>query len=473
MMVKFLITFLSLLVSTVCFTQPTLSLWQELSRSFKLPDQSNHPLVKNQIRWLILHPTYIKEFADNSEPYIYFILEEIKKQRLPGELALLPMIESNYNPFAYSHAGAAGLWQLMPGTGSGLGVTQDWWYDGRRGIITSTTAALGYLSYLNRFFKGNWMHAIAAYDSGEGTVQRAVQRNQQLRLSTDFWSLALPQETKAYVPRLLAMASLIKYPRYFGIKLPEKPYRPYFEEVRIPNQIDLNHAAKLAGVSYEELLKLNPGHNRWTTAPTARSSLLLPLKKVAAFIQRLTEVPKAQFVSWRRYRVKAGDTLGQIALAQHSKVALIQKVNKLKNHVIKPGQSLIIPKTHMLAPPTLLAAQKQLVVKKTHQGGPHRVIHVVQAGDTLSSIGQKYYVKAQEILFWNQMRNERSLKVGDKLLIWQTKKNKNKRMYVVVKAGDTLSHIAHKYHVSLEKLRKLNRLDVKQVIKPMQRLKLS
>ena len=231
-MKRLLIVLLILLISNISHSYSN-DLWRELSSNFKLKDQSSQADVKKQIRWLLAHPTYLDDFAKNSAPYIFYILEEIKKQGLPGELALLPMIESNYNPFAYSHAGAAGLWQLMPGTSSGLGIKQNWWYDGRRGIISSTYAALSYMRYLNRFFKGNWMLSIAAYDAGEGTVQRAVRKNYNTGNSTNFWFLPLPRETKAYLPRLLAMASIIKYPNYFGIKLPSQDYKAYFSKVKI------------------------------------------------------------------------------------------------------------------------------------------------------------------------------------------------------------------------------------------------
>ncbi|TAL61791.1 MAG: lytic transglycosylase, partial [Legionella sp.] len=226
--------------------------WDVLRSEFNMGHEVNRPEVQEQIRWLVAHPSYLQKVCRQSEPYIYHIVHEIKKRKLPGELALVPMIESAYDPFAYSGVGAAGIWQLMPRTGSDLGLKQDWWYDARRSIGPSTDAALNYLLYLNKFFDGNWILAIAAYDSGEGTMARAIKSAG--RRGNYFWNLPIPRETKVYVPRFLALAELIKNPQRYRIELPSIPYLPYFQEVNIGSQIDLNHAAKMAGISYKELI---------------------------------------------------------------------------------------------------------------------------------------------------------------------------------------------------------------------------
>nr|WP_232220587.1 transglycosylase SLT domain-containing protein [Legionella tunisiensis] len=284
----FLLTSAYLFSNTV-YAAP--NVWDVLRNQFALNHEVSQPEVQTQLRWLVSHPSYLQKLAQ-SEPYIYHIVTEIKKRRMPGEIALLPMIESAYDPFAYSGAGAAGLWQLMPGTGNNLGLKQDWWFDGRRSIRPSTDAALNYLTYLNKYFNGNWILAIAAYDSGEGTVSRAIKNSRQYSRNISFWTLPVPQETKAYVPRLLALAEIIKYPQRYRVTLPDIPHVPYFEEVNIGSQIDLNHAAKLAGISYKDLIKLNPGFNRWTTAPYKPFKLLIPADKVAHFNRNLANVPE-------------------------------------------------------------------------------------------------------------------------------------------------------------------------------------
>ncbi len=456
-------------LNTAAASPTSPSMWKALSQSFKLPDQSSHPVVKAQIRWLIKHPGYLREFAQNATPYIYYVLETIKQQHLPGELALLPMIESNYNPFAYSKAGASGLWQLMPGTSSGLGVKQNWWYDGRRGIISSTTAALDYLTYLAKLFKSNWILAIAAYDSGEGTVQRAIRYNIARQERTNFWSLKLPHETQAYLPRLLALASVIKYPRYFGIQLPESTYAPYFREVEVGTQIDLTHAAKLAHMKYEQLLKLNPGHNRWATAPNRKHTLLIPYPNIAIFKANLEKMPKNKRVTWKHHRIKSGESLSVIALREKSNIRLIKKINHLKNDRIKEGHTLLIPRAKKLH--LSRAETKRIqVIKKTNQIGPHKIIHIVKRHDTFARLEKRYRVKAAAIRFWNQFKANQTLKAGDKLIIWQSSRKPRGRL-VVVKKGDNLGYIAHRYHVKIADIKNWNpKLKKQKFIHPKQKL---
>jgi membrane-bound lytic murein transglycosylase D len=432
-------------------------LWSEIRKSFRLKDYSYIPQVREQINWIKLHPTYLNNFAENSSRYIYYILEEIKQKDLPGELVLMPMIESNYNPFAYSHAGAAGLWQLMPGTGSGLGIQQDWWYEGRRDIKPSTNAALTYLQYLAKFFDKQWLLAIAAYDSGEGTVLNAVRKNQQHRQKTDFWNLPLPRETQAYLPRLLALASVIRSPGYYHISLPRQQYQPYFEEVTIREQLDLNQAAKIANISYAELLKLNPGHNRWTTSPNKDSSLLLPIASIEPFKQKLSTLSKQERLAWNRHVIAEGETLSGIAHSNKSSVSVIKNINKLKNDVIKPGQALYVPSTKIMTDKTATRLRRQ--ISSINQGksskGPHKVVHIVKKGETFSHLEQKYQVKAPAIRFWNQITNATRITPGQKLILWVDKPSSVRKGYAV-KAGDTLSAIAQKNHLTLSSLRQLN-----------------
>ena len=280
------LVFCSLSNYQTAYSQTTPSVWDVLRKQFALSHEVTQPEVQIQLRWLVSHPNYLRKLTQ-SEPYMYHIITEIKKRHMPGEIALIPMIESSYDPFAYSGAGAAGLWQLMPGTGTDLGLKQDWWFDGRRSIGPATDAALNYLLYLHKFFNGNWILAFAAYDSGEGTMARIIKNSGQSGNNIHFWSLPVPTETKAYIPRLLALAEIIQNPQRYHIELPDIPHAPYFEEVNIGSQIDLSHAAKLAGISYQDLIKLNPGFNRWATAPYRPYKLLIPASKVEDFSRNL------------------------------------------------------------------------------------------------------------------------------------------------------------------------------------------
>lgn len=437
----------------VC-SQAAPDVWDVLRDEFTISHEVTRPEVQEQIRWLVAHPSYLQKVCRQSEPYIYHILAQIKKRKLPGELALLPMIESAYDPFAYSGAGAAGLWQLMPRTGSELGLKQDWWFDGRRSIGPSTDAALNHLLYLNKYFDGNWILAIAAYDSGEGTISRLVKANLANKQSIDFWNLAVPAETKIYVPRFLALAELVTNPQRYKVDLPAIPYLPYFEEVNIGSQIDLNHAAKLAGMTYKELIKLNPGFNRWTTAPYKPFRLLIPTEKVQNFYQNLANLPEDKRVSWTKHQVQSGDNLTNIAARYHTTVNLIKELNQLTTNQVAPNQAILIPSTNN----TPVAAPKAPDLKKPIERtiiGPrnHRLIHIVQKNDTFKSLESLYKVKAKDIKNWNKLAEISSLQQGQQLIIW--KQVQQPKEYIV-KPGDSLSLIAQKHQTKVNNIIALN-----------------
>lgn len=431
------------------------NVWDVLAKEFSLNHEVTQPEVQHQLRWLIAHPSYIQKLARQSEPYIYHIVTEIKKRHLPGEIALIPMIESSYDPFAYSGAGAAGLWQLMPGTGTDLGLKQDWWLDGRRSIRPSTHAALNYLAYLHNFFNGDWILAFAAYDSGEGTMARIIKEsNQSSRRPIYFWSLPVPLETRAYVPRLLALAEVIQNPQRYKIQLPIIPHTPYFEEVNIGSQIDLSHAAKLAGISYRDLIKLNPGFNRWATAPYRPYKLLIPADKVENFSRNLANVPEEERVSWTRHQVSAGDNLVLIAQRYHTTVNLIKELNQLKSNQVKKGQYVLIPSAkntraiaqHVSQTPT--APRSRIITAREY-----KVIHIVQNQESYQDIQKKYAISANAIRYWNHLSANSPLQKGQQLIIW--KKTKVTGTYRV-KNGDTLGGIAKQHETTMNELVKLN-----------------
>lgn len=415
---KFLLLGLMVYLATqIAFAQAYPSVWDVLRGQLKLNHETAQPEVQQQIRWLIAHPSYLQELAE-SERYMYHIITEIQKRGLPGELALIPMIESSYDPFAYSGAGAAGLWQIMPNTSNDLGLKRDWWYDGRRSIGASTNAALNYLEYLRGFFNNNWSLAIAAYDAGEGTIGKAI-KNANLSInSAEFWELRVPHETRVYVPRLLALAEIIKYPERYHVTLPNIPHIPYFEEVNIGSQIDLNQAAKLAGISYRELLKLNPGYNRWATAPYKPFKLLIPTEKVASFYHKLALIPKDQRVSWAKYEVKHGDNLADIAKRYFTTIKLLRELNQLHTDKLKNGQRLLIPSNkYITANSTPAASKKPSITPAALQN--YKVLHIAQQSETFNSLAKKYHVSAEEIKQWNHIAANTPLQKNQQLIIWK------------------------------------------------------
>ena len=259
----------------------------------QLPDV-DHPWVRAELDWYVRNGEYMGRVFARAQRYLHYIADEVESRGLPMELALLPVVESAFNPFAYSRSHASGLWQFIPGTGKRFDLKQDWWQDQRRDVLDSTRAALDYLTYLHQMFNGDWMLAVAAYNYGSGNVTRAIRRNESLGRDTDFFSLSLPGETRAYVPKLLALGQIVRHPEAYGIALPPIPDAPYFEVVETGGPVDLRLAAELAGVDVEELHALNAGWNQWVTGPDGPHRLLIPAVVAPAFNEEANVAALAQ-----------------------------------------------------------------------------------------------------------------------------------------------------------------------------------
>lgn len=416
-----------LIFSSIANASQAPELWDVLRGEFKMNHEVNRPEVQEQIRWIQDHPGFIKKVCQQGEPYFYHVIRGIQKRNLPGELALLPMIESAYDPFAYSKVGAAGLWQFMPLTGNQLGLNQDWWFDGRRSINYATDAALTHFIHLNKFFKGDWMLSIAAYDAGEGAISRAAKLTNPTGGPVSFWDLSVPRETQIYVPRFLALAEVMGNPKAYKINLPSLPYRPYFEEVNIGSQIDLNHAARLAGITYKELIKLNPGYNRWATAPYKPFNLLIPVEKVTQFYFNLAHFPKEKRVSWTKHTVLPTDSLQSIARKYHTTVTLIKQLNQLSKNYISPNQVLLIPNTkNTPLLPFHEISKAKFLIQTPIKSVEYKVIHIVQPKDTYKTIEKFYGVTTQDLLKWNHLDQGISLAKGQQLIIWKKVKQAKK-----------------------------------------------
>lgn len=428
------------------FANSNPNVWDVLRQDFKLNHEAHSPEVRQQILWLIGHPSYIQELA-KAEPYIYHIITELEKRNLPGELALIPMIESTYDPFAHSSAGAAGIWQIMPLTGREYGLHQNWWYDARRAIGPSTRAALTYLSYLNKYFHGNWTLTIAAYDAGEGSISRSLRQAKKTPNNVHFWSLKLPHETKSYIPKLYALAEIIKNPSKYHVQLPYIEHRPYFKEVDIDSQIDLGSAAKLAGISYQSLLKLNPEYNRLATSPGKDHKLLIPTHKVTNFQHNLESVPKEKRITWSIYKISAGETLQAIANKHNTSIQILKQLNKITITSLKNQQYLLVPRrltTNNYKKPATFADLKR-----------YKVIHVLSSSDTYESLQKHYHVTDQELKSWNQnLALADELVPGQSIVIW--KKNSNQDDDYTIRNGDSLSQIALANQKTVREIMDLN-----------------
>jgi membrane-bound lytic murein transglycosylase D len=459
-----------------------------LRSGFKLSIPANEITTK-QINLLKQNKSYLEKVQKNAEPYIHFILTEAEKRNLPTELALLPIVESAYRPFAYSGGSAAGLWQFVPATGRHFKLKQNWWYDGRRDIVASTQAAFDFLQSLSKRFGGDWELALAAYNCGAGCVSRAIKKNRGKQKPTDFWSLPLPKETRAYVPKLLALSSIVKNPAKAEIKLREIPNKPFFASVDIGSQLDMALAADMAGITTDELYRLNPGMNRWATAPDGPHRLNLPISKADEFKQKLSELEPNQRIHWKRHKIKSGDTVSTIAQQYETTSKLIRQANNLNDNSIRAGKYLVIPTaTKSLEHYALTADKRKKGIQNRKRKG-NKLIHIVQEGDNFWDLAREYQVNHKKLARWNGMAPKDTLKLNQKLVVWvddkTLKKHNNKladimdvrppstrnKVYYRVREGDSLSTISHRFKVKVAEVKKWNNLSSK-LLKPGQNIKL-
>ncbi|MFQ5487023.1 MAG: LysM peptidoglycan-binding domain-containing protein, partial [Gammaproteobacteria bacterium] len=407
---------------------------------------------------------------------------------LPGELALLPVVESAYQPFAYSHGRAAGIWQFIPGTARHYGLKQNWWYDGRRDIVESTRAALDYLQYLHKTFDGDWLLALAAYNSGSGTVRNAIRKNRRHGKATDFWSLHLPRETQAYVPKLLAISEIVATPEKFQLSLAPIPDEPFLVPIATGSQIDLALAAELADLSLDEIYRFNPGFNRWATDPDGPHRLLLPAAVAESFSSKLSEVPTGKRIKWVRHLIREGETLGHIAKRYGTTVTVLKQVNGIGSHLIRSGKSMIIPvATRDLKAYRLSEAQRLRTIQNQPKKGI-RIVHTVRPGDTLWDLSRKYHVGTRQLAKWNGMAPRDYLRPGQKLVIWQSSRKHGarartvsmtpglngitRRIHYTVRKGDSLARISQRFKVTVSELRTWNALPKGKYLQPGQKLTL-
>ena len=469
-------------------TPPVRNIWNRIREGFVLTD-AQHPRLTRELNWYARHPQYMQRVAERAKPYLHYIIETIERHNLPSEIALLPIVESAFQPFAYSHGRASGIWQFIPATGRRFGLKQNWWYDGRRDVYASTLAAVKYLDTLQRQFDGDWMLALAAYNSGAGTVRKAIRRNKRRGKATDFWSLKLPKETRAYVPKLLALKKIIASPDDYDLTLPMIEDRPFFARVKIDSQIDLAKVAELAELELDEIYKLNPGYNRWATSPNGASHLLLPVTHAANFEKRLSELPAQQRIRWVRHRIRNGETLSTIARKYNTSIRTIKKVNRIRGTRLRAGRHLTIPvASKKLKQYRLSAAQRKSKLQNTPRKGI-KLTHIVQPGDTFWDLAQQHNVSVRQLAKWNAMAPRDRLTPGQRLVIWSRRaktvssnsfdnlvipqqRTITKRIGYRVRRGDSLARISQKFRVSISQLRRWNKLTTGKYLQPGQRLTL-
>ncbi|HKJ76598.1 MAG TPA: LysM peptidoglycan-binding domain-containing protein, partial [Gammaproteobacteria bacterium] len=467
------------------------TLWDRIRGGFKLPAQDQR-VIDERAAWYGRHQSYLDRVAERAHPYLYLIVEAVAERDMPMEIALLPVVESAFQPFAYSHGRAAGLWQFVPATGRRFGLKQNWWYDGRRDVLAATEAALDYLEYLHERMDGDWLLALASYNSGEGTVLRAVRRNERRGRPTDFWHLDLPRETRGYVPQLLALSRVVADPDEYGVRLKPLANEPQLAAVDVGSQIDLSLAAEMADLSIEELYRYNPAFNRWATAPKGPHRLLVPEENAPKLQGELADHPPKERLKWTRHRIRSGESLLALADRYRTTVDLLKRVNNLRGNTIRAGDTLVIPVARKeLSSYRLSADQRRRATQNRERDGRNKVHYTVKRGDTLWEIARRFDVGVRQLAGWNAMAPRDPLHPGKRLVVWVDASQKvasaaampasfthpqmksiQRRIGYTVRSGDSLARISQRFRVSIQDLRRWNDLQGEKYLHPGQRLTL-
>jgi membrane-bound lytic murein transglycosylase D len=448
-------------------------LFDRMRAGFKLDDGADRKAVDQQLRWYAANPEYLQRAFGRADLYLYYIVTELEARNMPLELALLPVVESAFEPYAYSRARASGLWQFIPGTGSRFGLKQDWWYDGRRDITESTRAALDYLQYLHDEFNGDWLLAIAAYNCGEAMVERALEANRTAGRSIDFWNLWLPGETRAYVPKLLAMRRLMSDPEAYGLAFSPIPNQPYFARVPTEGQISLKLAAEIAGISPEEVYELNPAFHRFATDPSGPHFLLVPVDAADVFSENLVQLTLDQRLGVTRYAVKRGDSVDSVAKHFRTSVALIRELNDLPSGRLTVGEEIRIPTAFSDLPPKVMMAAAQFDNKGRTSHRAH--VQVVRHGDSLWTIARRHGMDVNTLAVMNGMHPDDALRAGQRIKLspgYSGTPHKARRLTYTVREGDTVVQIAHLFQCSPTQILAWNGLSSGSHLKPGQKLRI-
>ncbi|WP_315709717.1 murein transglycosylase D [Brenneria uluponensis] len=387
-------------------------LWNFISTELKMkvPDNAR---IREQKRRYLKNKSYLHDVTLRAEPYMYWIVGQIKERNMPMELVLLPIVESAFNPNARSSANAVGLWQIIPGTGRNYGLKQNQWYDGRRDVVASTTAALDMMQRLNRMFDGDWLLTIAAYNSGEGRVMQAIKRNKAKGLPTDYWALALPRETSIYIPKMLALSDIFKHSKKYGVTLPKANENRALARVDLGQQMELTQAAELAGLSVSKLKTYNAGYRKNVTAPNGPHYIMVPKSHAEQLKDSLAEndisamqpAQVAQAIRDVEYKVRSGDTLSTIAKRLNVSTKDLRNWNDLRGSMLKAGQTLQIAKVS--------EASKN-----------RSIVYRVRKGDSLTSIAKRHGVDIADVMRWNTVINKNTnLQPGDRLTLYVSNKS--------------------------------------------------
>ena len=472
----------------------TADVWERLRRQFYLP-RTYGSRMEREIAWYQRNQAYLDRMVARARHFLPYIVREAERRKLPVELALVPAVESAFQPFAYSPARAAGLWQFIPATARLYGLRINWWYDARRDVVDSTRAAFDYLEKLNRDFDGDWLLAVAAYNWGEGNVARAIRRNRKAGKATDFWTLKVPAETRSYIPKWLAICEIVARPADYNLRLAPIADEIIFRRVTLGGQIDLSVAAELAGLTLDELLYLNAGNRRWATDPDGPHQLLLPADRAKAFALKVARLPPELRITWRHHEIQSGDTLGGIAERYGTSVAALKKLNRLKSNLIRVGRSLVVPAGPDGANRDAPSIEALALGNRSSGSRDH---HVVKRGESLWLIARRHDTTVSKLAALNRIGSESVLRPGQRLTL-RTVAQTSAHTFAetsastagnsfelasapaappasatyVVRRGDSLWAIAKHHRMSARQLALRNGLGLDAVLQPGQELEVA
>lgn len=489
-------------------------LWDRIRKGFGITNLQS-PLIANHVSWYASRPDYFQRMTDRSARYLYYIVEEVQKRGMPTEIALLPMIESAYNPQAYSRSAAAGIWQFVPATGKQYGLQQNWWYDGRRDVLASTRSALNYLQKLHRQF-GNWDLALAAYNCGEGTVGRAIAANAAQGLPTDYRNLDLPDEARNYVPKLLAVKKIIDNPGQYGLALLHVPNVAYFTTIDMRQHMDTRLAAEFASMTINDFTALNPGYNKPVMSGHS-DRIVLPVDRVESFVRNLSQYPHP-LVSWQVYQAPNGQKLEDIAQRFNTSVSHLRAHNPIdeKRNKLNGAHTLLVPIAYKRPTAAAVPASAPAPASPSPQADaiapsekPANSQHTVAQGDSLYAIARRYGMKVDELMTINALESH-ALKLGQIIQLTPdasaqgkaatanlpsavraitgadvvaapapqaaatvTAPAKHRFKTYIVQYGDTVSAIARQFGVAMADLLSWNNLNAAQTLKPGMTMKIA
>jgi membrane-bound lytic murein transglycosylase D len=452
-----------------------IDLWTRLVNRFEFAECPEGSRADRWAQWYGERDEYMERVMSRARPWLYDIANEIEDRGLPGEFALLPIVESAYDPFAYSHGRASGAWQFLSATAREYGIEINEFYDGRRDVYAATRGALDYIDYLGRRFDSDWNLALAAYNGGQGRVQRAINLNRSRNRPTAWHDLSLPRETRAYVPKLNGLGCLFREPQRYGFERPEWPNQPTVERIELDGPTDIVRLSVYAGLDLAELIALNAGLNRHLTSPTGPHHLIVPVDYTEQVLEALPEINGAEAIVWREIQVRRGDTLSGLAQRHDTSVRALREANGLNGDLLRIGQTLRLPGNGVIPEQSPYADRYQELANLQERLLPtRRFQHQVRPGESLWVIARRYRVSVADIQRWNGMGQGNLIRPGQRLLIHMDQPAGRSQQVATtrytVRNGDSLWTIARRHRVSLADLMRWNGLNENSILRPGQEL---